>query len=270
MKIYKSNNTKWHVPIACGIKLDEDRNPVFNYRWDDLDDILHLVRDTSGEFDKNGIKYVYAYQYNESASGNDKADVRKALKDTKNIFREDLEDFVETGVLRFDRYNKLEDFSCVAYVEPTKVLSLINVMKGYVYSYISVPPMDVSFIKQTYQEVQFDEAAARREYKKHNYKDKDIDTEIDFINRKFNGLKESGQLFEMKRVVPSFIRSAFSNFLKFKSKEMEDAYRRMESGKVLLFDDFITTGRTIEEAIRCLKSVNPDNEITVFVLIKQH
>ena len=270
MKIYKTGvHVLGKVKILCGIKLDENKQVVFNYNVDDKDDIIHLVESTSGTFDKNGVKHVYAYQYNTTDAKARKA-VRDYLKDEKHMFLEEVEDFVENGVLEFDSHNRLDEFSCVAHVESEGKYSLVDVMSGYVYSYISVPPIDVELIKQTYDEVAFDEEAARQACREHNYSPRKIEKEISHITQKFEDLKKSGKLFEMKRIVPPFIRVAFSNFLKFKSEDTKAAYKSMEGKKVLLFDDFITTGRTIGEAIRCLKSVNPDNEITVFVLIKQH
>ena len=73
----------------------------------------------------------------------------------------------------------------------------------------------------------------------------------------------------MKKFIPRQVREAFTDFLKFESKETEEVYHNLQGVDVLVFDDFLTSGSTIKEIIRYLKTINPSNTLTVFVLINQ-
>lgn len=51
--------------------------------------------------------------------------------------------------------------------------------------------------------------------------------------------------------------------------EEKQIYLSLQGVNVLIFDDFLTSGVTVKEIIRYLKSFNENNTLTVFVLVKQ-
>ena len=61
----------------------------------------------------------------------------------------------------------------------------------------------------------------------------------------------------MKKILPSKIRPAFTNFLKFKTAEQKQIYEQLQNTEVLIYDDFLTSGSTVKEIIRYLKAINP-------------
>ena len=73
----------------------------------------------------------------------------------------------------------------------------------------------------------------------------------------------------MKKFVPRQVREAFTDFLKFESKETEEVYRNLQGVDVLAFDDFLTSGSTVKEIIRYLGAINPNNKLTIFILVNQ-
>ena len=252
-----------------GIQIIDDQIH-FNYDSDDHEkDILYLHQDTSGQFTEEGVSYVYGYEYSPNSSLSEQKILRDYLK--SNILgNDDVFDFIENGILRLDRVKDLNSFGCFVSTASSKSPSLVDEILLQLSNYVTLY-YSFKLIKETYEHVNFDEEKAREalrnsgRVKTKTQEDKLIQKFIDH----FNELKKSGCLFEMKRINPTVLRSSLSNFLKFNSSDEEEVYRSLDGIKVLLFDDFLTSGSTIKEMIRILKSINPNNTLTVFVLINQ-
>lgn len=246
----------------------------FDWASDDVNtDVVLLRNSVSGQYEKDGIQYVYAYQYNPSSTKQDQNQFRKFLKDldpNKGLFIADVDDFVEAGVLALDAYHDLNEFDVTICTRSKKPLSITRVMHQFFTEYCRNLQISFELLKQTYEHVEFDVSRAAAALRQAGLAEADIQDEIDFTLSKFNQLKASGELFEMKRFVPREIRAGFTNFLKFQTDEEAQIYSSLQGVEVLIYDDFLTSGSTVEEIIRYLKSFNESNKLTVFVLVKQH
>jgi hypothetical protein len=271
MKIYK--NKKSNYDIYAGVNVDAYGNVTFDWEMDNPDtDILKLAENTSGEFNDEGIRYVYGYQYNSKAGKDDKRIFRNYIKGLKNIgalYGENIDDFVEEGVFRLERCCGLSDFGAIVSIESAKSMSIINVMDSYISEYVKSPFFDFKLVKRTYDHVEFDSIKAAQALRDIGWRESRIYKEMGFITNKFNELKESGDLFEMKRFTPKEIRCAFTDFLRFNSDSEREVYETLQGVDVLIYDDFLTSGATVKEIIRYLKAINDRNTLTVFVLVKQ-
>lgn len=251
----------------------ENKAVKFNWNEDRQGDVLSLCQDTSGEFDKMGVRYIYGYEFNEGVSGNAKRLVRDYLKKLapgNHLFDEDVDKFAENGIFRIENYDALDSFDATVSIESTSdSFSLINVMDQFFFEYCRCRDFEFKLLKQTYEHVTFDAKKAADVLRESGWSDKDIRKEIEFTVNKFNELKQSGQLFQMKRFIPKEIRQGFINFLKFKTEAEEETYRNLQGSNVLIYDDFYTSGSTINEIIRYLHSINDKNTLTVFILVKQ-
>ena len=94
--------------------------------------------------------------------------------------------------------------------------------------------------------------------------------DINYTISKFNDLKKSGELFQITRFLPTAIRVGSTNYIKFASEVEKSVYMDLQNANVLIYDDFITSGSTVKEVMRYLKSINENNTLTVFILVKQH
>lgn len=142
-------------------------------------------------------------------------------------------------------------------------------MGNYLHSYMNPPFLTFELVKQTYNDVIFDTDVAFKSLIEAGWDIVDAEDEVNFISNKFNSLKQEGTLFQIKRFIPSEIRKGFSNFLKFKNDRQRQTYEKLQGVDVLIYDDFLTSGSTVKEIIRYLKSINSDNTLTVFVLVNQ-
>lgn len=263
---------KPEYPIFAGITITNDDEIVFDWDKDSPQDVLKLAASTSGKFIQDGITYFYAYTWSDTATSYQINRVRRYLKslgNSKDIYSQDVEDFVELGVLKFDEFKPLKIFSVLIGIEPSKFPSLVDVMDGYLMEYSQSPIVDIRLVKNTYEHVEFDNSKAYKALLKSGLSSHRADREIQFTIRKFQELKSSGTLFEMKRFLPRAIREGFYNFLKFKTEEEKQLYMELQGVDVLIYDDFLTSGSTVKEVVRYLKSIHNENQLTVFVLVKQ-
>lgn len=265
-----------------GISVDTWGNVVFNYDKDEYDDIIMLTKDSSGITEIDEAKVFYAYQYNPNCNDlKAKRKVREVIKQNINQFEcltDDVWDFIETGVLEFDSKFGLDNYPAVVSIQSSKsTSSSSDAIEANIFNYrgdmtgpYGTTLCDIKLLKDTYENVQFNEDRAYDLLIENKFKTEDAYKEINKLKRQFEKYKSQNRLFQMKTIVPVCLRNSVSNFLKFANGEQEDVYKRLDGVNVLFYDDFLTTGTTVREAIRYLKSINPSVKITVFILIKQH
>lgn len=256
------------IKLYEGIRVDNEENVVFNWKYDDRNkDCLLLDGLEAKEFNDSGIRYVYAYNYTTKATNYEKKKIRSFLKNVDNF--EEVDNFVDNGVLRLNAVQDIRSFDAFVYIKPKKSLCLVSRIHSYLLDY-SVPlSTNFELIKKCYSEVTFNENKLVEELQKLNWDKLTIEDTVRYTNQMFEKLKRGGKLFEMKKFVPRQVRVAFTDFLKFTNEMDKQIYTTLQDANVLVFDDFLTSGSTIKEIIRYLKAINPNNKITVFVLVNQ-
>ena len=256
------------MKIYEGIRVDNKGNVTFNWQRDDKNkDILLLDGFEASSFNEDDVQYIYAYNYTQKATAEEKRIVRNYLKDMKNI--DEIDDFVDNGVLKLNAVKDIRSFRAFIYIKPRKPLSLISRIQSYLLDYSSPFSVDFHLVKKCYSEVTFDKNKLETILKKKHWSPVNIEDTINNVEYKFQQLKKSGKLFEMKKFIPRQVREAFTDFLKFESKETEEVYRNLQGVDVLAFDDFLTSGSTVKEIIRYLGAINPNNKLTIFILVNQ-
>lgn len=264
--------------VKDGISKNFEGKYDFDYTQDLDTDILHLSTDESGVKTANGLTYFYAYQFNPKADYNEVKTFRKLFKhnyrDSHYFYNDDVFDFIEVGMLHMDHFKKLESFDIVFMTDfgngtSAGVMALLDSM---LLEYTNGSFLDVRLVKQTYENVKFDRGKAKQAIISTNKYSNDYQAEraVRSMEDTFNQLKTSGELFKMKRYLPAAGRVGFYDFLRFDTEEHKNAFMCMENGsEALICDDFVTSGSTIKEIKRYLHSINPNVNITVFVLIDQ-
>ena len=258
--------------LYAGASINPDESINFNWKSDVDTDIIALNTDTSGEFVSDNVRYIYGYVFSPNASKQDIKIFRDYLKGRSNphfVVDRNVEEFVDRGILSIESYASFKDFDVTVHIDSTKHPSLVDMMSSYIMEYSEGIYTDFQLIKETYENVQIDIDKLYTALIANGYNDNRANHEIEYTLKKFEELKRTGELFEMKRFVPKEIRSGFYNFLKFETEDERNLYMSLQGANVLLYDDFLTSGSTIKEAIRYLTSINESNFITVFVLVKQ-
>lgn len=269
MKRYRKSKNQ----IYAGVQIRKNK-VRYNFKSDNFqNDIIYLYHDNSSEFNEDGVRYIYAYTYSEDALESEKVIFRNYIKNkdgSKGLDDPNTLDFIQRGVLRLENYCNFKEFGATIHIN-SKSKSLVNMIGMYISEYTRGLQTNLTLIKNTCRDVEFDEYKAREAMRNSEYRiytEDQIEESISKMLRIFNRLKQENQLFEMKKFVPRELRYGFTNFLKFKSRDEELTYKSLQGTNVLIYDDFLTSGSTIREAIRYLRSINDKNTLTIFVLVK--
>ena len=263
--------------LLDGVRLSDSGKYEFCKSFDLQDDLILLSKDVSGITETNSLSYFYAYEFNPDATRHDVESFRHALKnslDNQNIFdMEDIHDFVMFGLLRLDKHIRLDKFKVAVMSESSKTSTVLTILDSLLYEHLDGEITTLKLIKNLCRDVVFDRERARtalENTEKYRGKKKAIEHALDNIERQFHSLQGTNKAFKMKLYSPVVARIGFTNIFRFKTQEQEDIYRQLESGtNVLLCDDFITSGSTVKEMQDVLNSINPNNKLTVFILINQ-
>lgn len=289
MKIYVKNHSRRNLKvyasasampknIYAGAYLDDYGYAHFDYDSDDFDyDIIALATDVSNSFNREGVRYFYGFEYIKGVTSQEKSNFRKYIKHLglgdlyANKSRDqDVVEFVHRGIDYFDRRCNLESFGVIIHVESTSSDSIVSEMNSYISDCCSGYNTNLRLIKQMYKYVTFDkDKAYDTMMKTHKYSSEEAENLVMIASAKLEELKKTNSLFEMKKFLPRELREGFENYLKFIDEESREIYRNLQGVNVLIFDDFLTSGATIKETIRYLRSINETNTLTVFTLIKQ-
>lgn len=259
-----------------GIRKGIDGSYEFCKTMDLPTDIIYLKKDNSGVKITNSLTYFYAYEFNPNLDNSEVKEFRTAIKhnlsDTDLFDGEVVFDFVEDGLFRFDSYKKLSDFKVVVMSE-TSQFSLLTILDSLLYQYTDGEITSIKMIKNLCKDVIFDREKARKALfntDKYGSSEIKINKALDSIEKLFRKFQNTTNVFKMKLYSPVVARVGFTNIFRFKNKEQENLYKELESGtEVLICDDFITSGSTVKEIMNVLNSVNPNNRLTVFILINQ-
>ena len=263
-----------------GIRKDDNGHYIFDNKLDFDTDIIYLNKDLSGMKTTNNLTYYYAYTFNPKTSGKlqkqFRTDLKHSFTDPNVFYGDEAFEFVENGILHLDSMKKLNSFDAVIttanYVGEE---TLAGKMAMFIWDEVpnSIPCYNMQLIKRFCREVTFDEEKAynalinTEKYKEHE----DAINAVNSLKKQFERAKQTNNLFTMKHYQPVHGRVGFINFLKFPSKKDQKLYEALRQGaEVLICDDFLTTGSTVNEIIRFLNSINPNTKISVFVLIDQY
>lgn len=266
--------------IEEGIRKDESGHYVFDDEFDFDTDIIMLCTDTSGKNEVDDLTYYYGFEFNPKCTIKNQSEFRNAIKhkmkDNSVFYGEDATRFVEDGIYKLDEMKRLNDFGVVIstaseYGEKT----LSGLMCAIIFDMApeGTTVYDMQLIKRMCSDVTFDEERARQALLKTNRygnDNKSVESAIRSLKEQFEDAKREGGLFKMKKYKPVAGRAGFIDFLRFGNPYDQETYEKLKEGtEVLICDDFITSGSTVKEIIRFLTAINPNTEISVFILVNQ-
>ena len=262
-----------------GVRKDESGHYVFDYDFDFGTDIIMLCGTNGGKKQYGNLTYYYGFEFNPKSTRQQQEEFRNSIKhklhDDDVFYGEEADRFVRNGIYRMDELKRLSDFGAVIstasyYGEHTLTGLMCQICWDEMPDRVDC--CNFQLIKKMCKDVTFDEARAREALentKRYNNK-KDIDDVIKSLKAQFQRAIRAGGLFKMKLYKPVIGRAGFIDFLKFSTPAHQRLYETLKAGtEVLICEDFITSGSTVNEIIRFLNTINPNNKISVFVLINQ-
>ena len=265
--------------IDEGVRKDETGHYVFDKEFDFDTDIIRLCTKTSGTKQIGDVTVYYGFEFNPKSSMKQQKDFRDALKhkitDDDVFYGEDARRFVEDGIYNMDEMKRLNDFGAVistASYYGEKTLTGLMCQLCWDETSDNVKCCNLQLIKKMCKDVTFDEDRAMEALlKTDKYKNRiDAENAIKSLKQQFNQAIKKGGIFKIKLYKPVIGRAGFIDFLKFATPAHQKLYETLREGtEVLICEDFMTSGSTVNEIIRFLNTINPNNKISVYVLINQ-
>ena len=266
--------------IYEGIREDEHGHYILDTEFDFDEDIIFLTNNTSGKGKVGNTEYYYGFEFNPKVKPNEQSKFRTALKhkfkDESVFYNQEAERFVLEGLYRMDEMKNINDFEVVISTASTygeETLTGLICQCIWELAKDEAKVLNIQLIKEFCENVIFDEDRAREALAKtqrYGHSESELDSAIKSLKKQFEKAKAEGGLFKMKNYKPVAGRAGFINFLKFANEYDQKLYETLLAGtEVLICEDFITSGSTVNEIIRFLNMFNPNTKISVFVLINQ-
>jgi hypothetical protein len=232
--------------ITEGIYFDDD-NFVFDYRIDEKSHFINLKY--NNKFVKVNKKDIfYSYVMKDNVDRTIKKLFIKSLKykDEQFISYNDYEKFLNKGILGFlhiiDR-----NIDIIIYPKSSSPLNFDIAKKIKDKLGTNTYIVKDSIVKNEIENIKIDASKisdkTRKSLLKYSIKD--------------------GEFF-LKRIPPQY-RKYFFNFLKFDNNIQRDFYNKL-SGNILIVDDILSEGTTINEIEKLVKSFNPSKIIKYVIL----
>jgi phosphoribosylpyrophosphate synthetase len=232
---------------------------IFNWQMDSPTDIMSLKlkpfrgRPLPVKNSECTVTNFYAYDIQRSEHSVDLLKDIKSLEDTIN--RNDSQLLVNKAVLAFDRQFDISKFSAVISIESSsKILAELNQQIQKKSGNIEL--FSEAFVKNAATDITIDQAAY----------DKLPPQSKEKIDQSLKLARTSPQGFKMKSVGPQY-RSFFQNFIKFNKEEDRHLFNVVNGQRVIIVDDYKTSGSTVKEMIRQLSDAGA-SEIVVFILVR--
>lgn len=198
------------------------------------------------------VKVVSAYSKN---SGSDVTDILKSIKKAKDgkfeIDDLDYDMFLSRTAIFFARYLKDKKIDSILVMESSSPLAsdIAKKIKGM------LPDTSISFLANSVVK-NIDNLTLDK-----SEDDKISQSELDGLKKLYDRAKETGE-FSIKKIHPRH-RKYFTNWIKVN----EEAIKKITNKNVILFDDYITSGATLDEACREILKLSPES-LSVITLIK--
>jgi len=202
----------------------------------------------------DGVPYSYYFAY-EFDSVQDK-DLLKAIKSLDNsIDTDSIEMLVNKAVIGLDNAVKLNTFDTIVYPTSSSVILKEMGDKAHTKSGNTVLIPD-AFVKAARTEINFD-------FEKINKLPESTKKQV---LKMVDAVKSSDGEFKLKEIYARY-RKFINDFIIFNSEDDRKVHNAIVGKKILLIDDYRTTGTTLKEMRNKLIELQP-SEIVMFLMIK--
>lgn len=226
---------------------------VFDFNVDDKErDFMYLKSKPYNMklANRQGASIFIGYKFIGEKS-EDREVFQKALKGL-TIDMNKVDQLVSKAIMSFDKIYKLSSFDLI--ITPKSSKPLANYVAEKFKSKIGQNTLLATdtFVKSLRENVTIDTDGMQPKT-------------IVALQKMLNKGELEGKSFEIKNV-PVMFRKKFKNFVKFKDETSREVYNKLEGGKVLIIDDYLTSGTTLVEMANIVKDLGA-KEVINFVLV---
>ena len=254
--------------LTEGIRYD-GKSFIVDYLDNKDSDIIDICFPFIHQTKFDNLTYFFGYKFKENVPSSIRAKFLNWIKglDKENIPTEyEIQTLVEPPISALNRLVNLSTFSCTLYPRSNRS-NLTKIIQSSVVNII--PRMNIDsfeLVKNIPSNIEFD-------WKKFNF---EYDGEIgdhkyqqikEYIERSLLPKIRSLEYFSLAENVKYKYRKYITNYLSFENQQEEDAFKALNGGNVLILDDINTSGSTLREILRCVRTLAPESNIFIFTLI---
>jgi phosphoribosylpyrophosphate synthetase len=228
----------------------------FDWQQDLPDDLMSLkfkkYRGKKQQQDETEYTYYYAYQIDKSSDSTDLLVAIKMME--RSISDNDLRMFVNKAVIGFDQTFGINKFDTI--LAPQSSSLILSKLVAQLKDKSRAQVFPNSFAKTSVNDISLDMERV----------DKLPEKTRKEVLRAFNRMQENDKPFKIKDVY-SRHRKFYRDFIKFNSEKDRQLFNAITDKKIILVDDYKTSGSTVKEMLKQLIESGAQ-EIVVFILIR--
>lgn len=247
--------------IDEGVKYDET-SKQFKLDWkDDENSILNLKnenRPIKKFFKRGGLKMFVGYIFNKVVKGTDESkrriEFQNKLKNLE-IDSKDLDQLITKAIINLSLVDNVSEIDLIITPSSSGTLSNYIALKLKEKTGKNTLFVKDAIIKSLSDEITLDD----------NTEEKIGDVQTEKLRKSIKKSEEKNGYFKIKDVYPPY-RRFVKNFYKFKDETKQEIYNKIKNGKVVIVDDFWTTGATLTEISKMLTELGNKNHYA-FIMI---
>ena len=256
-----------------GVRQNADATFMFDFTHDDSSDIVYLTNPTVYQSTLQSIPYYYfAYKFNDSVQSKTRTEFIHHLK--VEAPTPEKERFVRDAITKFNSMVPVQQFEYIVYPQSASPLTwhIVEELCRVVLPEFSIGTIEMT--KTMPQNIGFD--YDRYEFHLRNATNPDGTKKYGsdhLIQAALASAKEQMDkihaldYFSIARNIKGKYKQFLERYYQFKTEKDAKIYKAIESGKVLVVDDILTSGTTLFQLFKALKTVNPAITPTVFTLL---
>jgi hypoxanthine phosphoribosyltransferase len=238
-----------------GVSVNGDRFDL-SFGSDSPDDImsLHFNKTKPRKMTKDGVQYSYYFAYEFDNKKN--KDFLKAVKMMdERIDPAQMDLMLNKSVIGLNHSFPLNEFDAIVYPQSSSLV-LKELASKVAEKSGNAETFPDAFVKRTGEDLEVDTAKVDELPEKTKKE----------VYRALEKARGKGKNFKIKEIFTP-LRKFFKDFLVFNSEDDRRVVNAITGNRVVLIDDYRTSGTTVKEMLEKIIDLGPE-EVVVFVLIK--
>lgn len=250
-----------------GVSYNSDSDDfTFDFVDNDSKDLIEFVTPVLYTYDADDRTFWFGYEFSDTSTPNERAKFIHYIKGltSKDISEVTLDRFLKRPLGELDKQIRTHSIDCFIYPRSGRS-DLVNKMIKAIGDVTSrdMKRCSIEAIKSIPSEIKFD----------YDRFDSEIDDEysksqmLDYVDNVLLPKIHNLEYFSLARDVKPKYRRYIMDYLNISEQDLNTAVKLEAAENVLVVDDILTTGNTIQELVRLIRKVNTDCNIYIYTLI---
>lgn len=244
------------VSIFGGIRLTDDNEYMFDFDNDESGDIVKLSKQHINKTRMHGNTRYFGYKVERDVEDSIRRQFLSWIKTKDGYSTPGVEEMIDRCVEEFVENNQ-SNYDYIISVASSSALT--SILANKLSEAFDAPVVSTS--KLSVDDLKLDRDLATSELMRQGKSDNYISLLLDNIQRRYIDPQKKSGTFSMRRVAPRF-RKWIAPMFRF-----DDAENIVNSNSILVVDENITTGTSVNQVISLLKSSGFSGTIDIFTLL---